>query len=85
VAGGGTVDYVHAYTQEYSRDIETREKAGTPGILQIYKAPLAMEVKEKIGTDVIEEREKTLVSSILSALDGCPNIDRWPQWMKNTT
>ncbi|MBU4485993.1 MAG: aminotransferase class V-fold PLP-dependent enzyme, partial [Candidatus Delongbacteria bacterium] len=33
-AGGGTVDYVGFFDQDYTKDIETREKAGTPPILQ---------------------------------------------------
>ena len=74
IAGGGTVDYVNAYVQEYCRDIETREKAGTPGILQIYKAALAMDLKGKIGIDLIEEREKNLLRTVLDNLADCPNI-----------
>lgn len=75
VAGGGTVDFVNAYTQEYSRDIETREKAGTPGILQIYKAALAVELKEKIGIHTIEKREQALLNKALEKLKGCPNVE----------
>ncbi|MBN2789592.1 MAG: aminotransferase class V-fold PLP-dependent enzyme [Candidatus Delongbacteria bacterium] len=56
-AGGGTVDYVGYFQQDYSSDIETREKAGTPPILQTIKTALAMETKEKIGIDTIEEVE----------------------------
>ena len=75
IAGGGTVDYVNAYIQEYSRDIEVREKAGTPGILQIYKAALAMELKEKIGIELIEKRENELLRKVLGSLADCPNIE----------
>ena len=35
---GGTVDYVSPTIVDYTNDIETREKAGTPGILQTIKA-----------------------------------------------
>lgn len=68
IAGGGTVDYVNSETQEYTQDIEVREKAGTPGILQTYKAALAMELKEKIGVPFIEEREAHILSKVKSAL-----------------
>jgi len=57
------VDYVGFFDQDYSKDIETREKAGTPPILQTIKTALAMEVKGKVGTKVIEKienRNKTL-------------------------
>ena len=34
IAGGGTVDYVGPVDHDFIHDIEAREKAGTPGILQ---------------------------------------------------
>jgi len=56
-AGGGTVDYVGFFDQDYTKDIETREKAGTPPILQTIKTALATDIKEKIGIKVIEKIE----------------------------
>ena len=49
-AGGGTVDYVGYSGHDFSKDIETREKAGTPPILQTIKAALVMDLKHKIGS-----------------------------------
>ncbi len=49
VGAGGTVDFVGFEGQSYSTDIETREKPGTPGILQTLRAALAMELKEMLG------------------------------------
>ena len=46
VAGGGTVDYVSPMDQDFIADIEEREKAGTPGVLQTLKAALALELKD---------------------------------------
>ena len=48
-AGGGTVVYVGFDGHDYADDIETRETAGTPPILQTIKAALAMEVKDRGG------------------------------------
>lgn len=62
VAGGGTVDYVGFTGQDFIDDIEEREKAGTPGVLQIMKAALAFQVKEAVGPERIEAREHELVS-----------------------
>lgn len=62
VGGGGTVDYVGLSGHDFIEDIEEREKAGTPGVLQIMKAALAFEVKEAVGTERIEEREYELVN-----------------------
>ena len=50
VGGGGTVDYVSPVDQDFIRDIEEREKAGTPGVLQTLKAALALDLKNRIGT-----------------------------------
>ncbi|MBT8063768.1 MAG: aminotransferase class V-fold PLP-dependent enzyme, partial [Gammaproteobacteria bacterium] len=41
VSAGGTVDYVGPTSQDFIADIEEREKAGTPGVLQILKAGMA--------------------------------------------
>jgi len=66
VAGGGTVDYVSNAGYEFTEDVETREKAGTPGILQIIKASLAMEFKEEIGVDIIEKIEEKYITKMMN-------------------
>jgi len=62
VGGGGTVDYVSPSDQDFIADIEEREKAGTPGVLQTLKAALALELKRRIGPERIEAREQELLS-----------------------
>ncbi len=57
VGAGGTVDYVSMTDQDFIKHIEEREKAGTPGVLQTLKAALAFQVKDRVGTDLIHERE----------------------------
>jgi selenocysteine lyase/cysteine desulfurase len=61
VGGGGTVDYVGMSGHDFIADIEEREKAGTPGVLQIMKAALAFQVKAAVGAERIEAREHELV------------------------
>jgi selenocysteine lyase/cysteine desulfurase len=61
VAGGGTVDYVSPQDHDFITDIEEREKAGTPGILQTLRAALAFEVKRAVTPGVIEARERALL------------------------
>jgi selenocysteine lyase/cysteine desulfurase len=73
-AGGGTVVYVGFDHQDYSEDIETREMAGTPPILQTIKAALAMEVRERIGVRTIETVEKTNLARFLGRLSRIPNV-----------
>ncbi len=61
ICGGGTVDYVNEVDQDFSRDVETRERAGTPGVLQTLKAALAFELKDAVTATRIEEREARLL------------------------
>ena len=73
VAGGGTVDYVSPHDQDFIADIEEREKAGTPGVLQTMKAALAMDLKRAIGVERIEAREHALLARAMQ------------QWAQNTS
>jgi selenocysteine lyase/cysteine desulfurase len=74
VAGGGTVVYVGPKAHDFATDIETRETAGTPPILQTIKAALAMDVKARIGTDVIEKIETRHLDFFLEALGGITGV-----------
>ena len=73
--GGGTVDYVGTKFHDFTQDIETREKAGTPPILQTIKTALIMDLKEKIGLDVIEEKEKKYLEIFFNRADNNDNIE----------
>lgn len=73
-AGGGTVDFVGFRAHDFSKDIETREMAGTPPILQTFKAALAMDLKEKIGVDRIESIEAEYTKDFLTRLKRIPHI-----------
>jgi selenocysteine lyase/cysteine desulfurase len=74
-AGGGTVDYVSNDVIDYVENIETREKAGTPGILQIIKAALVIDLKDAIGIDKIEEKELDYTKRALKRFSTTPNIE----------
>lgn len=74
-AGGGTVDYVGYQFHDFIKDIETREKAGTPPILQIIKTALVMELKEKIGIEEIEKSEKTLSQRFFEGIRKIENVE----------
>ncbi len=74
--GGGTVDWTNRWGQyKFVDDIEAREDGGTPGFLQVIRAALAIELKEKMGTDKIEEREKELVDLAFKELRKIPGIN----------
>jgi selenocysteine lyase/cysteine desulfurase len=75
VSAGGTVDYVGPTSQDFIVDIEEREKAGTPGVLQILKAGLAFQIKDQIGVAAIEKRERELLQRTFARWQGNPNIE----------
>ena len=75
VSAGGTVDYVGPDSQDFIHDIEEREKAGTPGVLQILKAGLAFQIKDQIGVPVIEKRERELLKMTFDRWRSNPNIE----------
>ena len=73
-AGGGTVSYVSHTRHRYYDDIEVREDAGTPAIVQKLRAALAFRVKERIGAHVIEARERELIGRVLPRLAAIPGV-----------
>jgi selenocysteine lyase/cysteine desulfurase len=75
VSGGGTVSYVSEYAHDYISNPETREMAGTPGIMQLFKAALAIELKDFTGTEKIEDKEKYYTKKVLDRLKSNPNIE----------
>ncbi len=59
-AGGGTVSYVSRASHTFQEDFETKEDAGTPGIIQFIKASLAYELRNAVGLEVIARQEEML-------------------------
>lgn len=74
VAAGGTVDYVSPVKQEFVKDIETREKPGTPGILQAIRIALAIQVKSKVGLQTIQEIEDHYYQRFMAEFEGDDRI-----------
>jgi len=56
-AGGGTVAYVSKDEHIFNSDIEMREDAGTPAILQLIKASFAYQLRHEIGIQRIQMRK----------------------------
>jgi len=75
VGAGGTVEFVSFGTQSYVPDIEAREKAGTPGILQTLRAALALELKERLGPERIAARERDLMRLAARELSGIDGVE----------
>lgn len=73
--GGGTVDWTNPWgSYKYVDDIESREDGGTPGFLQAFKAALALELKEQMGTQNIIRREQELVELAFREIKKIPSI-----------
>lgn len=64
----------HVKDTIYCKDIEEREDAGTPGIVQKIRAALAFRIKEYMGHALINEQENLLIQRALGALLEDPNI-----------
>jgi len=75
VSAGGTVDYVGLDDQDFIGRIEEREKAGTPGVLQTLKAGLVFQIKDRVGVDVINEREHELTQRVMKSWGDDENIE----------
>lgn len=75
VSGGGTVSYVARHDHDFVDDIEEREKAGTPGVLQILRAALCFAVKEQISVEKIHHREQNWLKQAFNAWQAHPRIE----------
>ncbi|KAB7671281.1 aminotransferase class V-fold PLP-dependent enzyme [Bacillus sp. B1-b2] len=69
IPGGGTVDFTNPWGDLiYKEDIEEREDGGTPGFLQAIKIALCIQLKEKMGIERIQARERELISLVMTEL-----------------
>jgi len=59
-AGGGTVSYVSRKSHTFVSELEDREDAGTPGIIQLIRATLAYQLRNEIGMDWIKKKKAQL-------------------------
>jgi selenocysteine lyase/cysteine desulfurase len=75
VPGGGTVRYVSTLEHDYHVDVEHREEAGTPAIIESIRAGLVFQLKEAVGAEVIERRESAFVRRAIASWEANPNID----------
>ncbi|WP_373070041.1 aminotransferase class V-fold PLP-dependent enzyme [Sulfurimonas sp.] len=73
-AGGGTVAYVSAEEHIFNSNIEIREDAGTPAILQLIKTSFVYQLRNEIGIKRIQERKVELFKILH---DGLKEIDNY--------
>ena len=75
VPGGGNVKWTNPWGEYgYYDDIETKEDGGTPGFLQVMRTALAIRLKEGMGEDNIESREKELLKLCFNKLKKIPGL-----------
>ncbi|KAM7539624.1 hypothetical protein Aperf_G00000037296 [Anoplocephala perfoliata] len=73
-SGGGTVNFVRREHTSYFKEVEVREEGGTPAIIESIRAGMVIQLKEAIGTKVIQRREDDLVRLAWSRFGDCPNL-----------
>jgi selenocysteine lyase/cysteine desulfurase len=73
--GGGTVSYTNPWGQhDYFDDVETREDGGTPAFLQTIRIALAVQLKEKMGTKNIKNRENEINKVLFKTLEDLEGV-----------
>ncbi len=69
------MDWTNPWGQhKFVNNIELREDGGTPAFLQTIKAALCIELKEKMRTSKMEERENELVKIAFEELRKVPDL-----------
>ena len=72
--GGGTVSYVNPTEHAYLEDPEHREEGGTPEIIGAIRAGLAFQLKEQVGFEQIEAKERSFIQRAIKRWSKNPNI-----------
>lgn len=74
VSAGGTVSFVSSQDHDFLPGIAIRENGGTPGILQMIRTGLAMELKRRLTPKAIEAREAAYLDKALRIWRADPRI-----------
>ena len=72
--GGGTVAYGNPTEQQYLTDPVAREEGGTPNIIGAIRAGLVFQLKQTVGTDLIQMREESFWRRALASWRDDPKI-----------
>lgn len=74
-SGGGTVSYVSRKEHYYIHEIEEREDAGTPAILQLIRAALAYQLRNEIGFEWMASSKKAFHHHFIRQLKTVPGAE----------
>ncbi|MFC4724231.1 aminotransferase class V-fold PLP-dependent enzyme [Glycocaulis abyssi] len=72
---GGTVRYVWDGGHDFLDDVEAREKAGTPGLPQLVRAALALELRDALGLERLHRIEQDYLERAFAAWQNCPGVE----------
>lgn len=72
--GGGTIKNANRTSHEYLENIDYRQEAGTPGIIQLITAALAYQLRNEVGLDLIHRREKILTQAMMHEMKTIPAL-----------
>ena len=73
--GGGTVSYTNPWGgHDYFDDVETREDGGTPAFMQTIKIALSVQLKEKMGVEMIHDREQEINAKLFACLESIDTV-----------
>jgi selenocysteine lyase/cysteine desulfurase len=75
VPGGGTVAYVNPTEHRYLEDPVEREEGGTPAIVESIRAGLVFQLKQAVGADTIQARERSFIDRAIASWSANPNIE----------
>ena len=73
--GGGTVAYVNPTEHVYLADIEHREEGGTPAIVESIRAGLVFQLKQAVGAEAIQRRERSFIRRAIDDWQRHPKIE----------
>ncbi|OQM74624.1 aminotransferase class V-fold PLP-dependent enzyme [Manganibacter manganicus] len=73
--GGGTVRFVSPTAHDYSGSLEAREEAGTPNVVGDIRAALAFLVKDAIGAETMQRRNRKLAARAIAAWSGVKQLE----------
>lgn len=82
--GGGTVGYVSRTSARYFGVDETREEAGTPGILAFLRAYLGFSLQQEIGLDWIQTAKQPHIKRFREFLENDSRITHYGNLAHNT-
>ena len=75
VVGGGTVLFVNPDEHVYLDDVEHREEAGTPAIIEAIRAGIVMQLKSAVGVETIRAHEADFVARAMAVWGANPAME----------